>query len=268
MENGFTFNGQHSLYDFGLIAIRAKKRTICASSDVVSYAISGMDGTLSYGDQRSADEYTETVNLYANHALSTQEAATRLWRQVVSWLMCGRRQLIWDSEPNKYVVAEVTGIVGEASGWVDEGLSVTIKVQPHLYSLRANTAQKTLEAAGTHLMSISIDGDMPAPISFEMMNSGTRRLDGCRINVSGAITEVAGLALATGETLMIDSSYPLDVSVKRADETREPVFSRCLHCELLRGVGATTIAITPLYDEAAQGTVGASVTVSAQGVWR
>lgn len=268
MENGFTFNGQHSLYDFGLIAIRAKKRTICASSDVVSYAISGMDGTLSYGDQRSADEYTETVNLYANHALSTQEAATRLWRQVVSWLMCGRRQLIWDSEPNKYVVAEVTGIVGEASGWVDEGLSVTIKVQPHLYSLRANTAQKTLEAAGTHLMSISIDGDMPAPISFEMMNSGTRRLDGCRINVSGAITEVAGLALATGETLMIDSGYSLDVSVKRADGTRESVFAHCLHCELLRGVGATTIAITPLYDDAEPGTVGASVTVSAQGVWR
>lgn len=145
MENGFTFNGQHSLYDFGLIAIRAKKRTICASSDVVSYAISGMDGTLSYGDQRSADEYTETVNLYANHALPTQEAATRLWRQVVSWLMCGRRQLIWDSEPDKYAMAEVTGVVGEASGWVDEGLSVTFKVQPHLYSLRTNSAQKRLK---------------------------------------------------------------------------------------------------------------------------
>ena len=247
MENGFTFNGQHSLYDFGLIAIRAKKRTICAGSDVVSYSVSGMDGTLSYGDQRSADEYTETVNLYANHALPTQEAATLLWRQVVSWLMCGRRQLIWDSEPDKYAMAEVTGVVGEASGWVDEGLSVTFKVQPHLHSLRANFAQKALEAAGTNLMAIAIDGDMPAPISFEMLNTGTRRLDGCRINVSGAIVEV---------------------SVKRADETREPVFSRCLHCELLRGVGATTIAITPLYDEAAQGTIGTAVTVSAQGVWR
>ena len=165
-------------------------------------------------------------------------------------------------------MAEVTGIVGEASGWVDEGLSVTFKVQPHLYSLRMNSAQKTLEAAGTHLMSILIDGDMPAPISFEMLNAGARRLDGCRINVSGAITEVSGLALATGEALMIDSGYPLDVSVKRADGTRESVFSHCLHCELLRGVGATTIAITPLYDEAEQGTVGASVTVSAQGVWR
>jgi len=162
----------------------------------------------------------------------------------------------------------VTGIVGEASGWVDEGLSVTFKVQPHLYSLRTNSAQKTLEAAGTHLMSILIDGDMPAPISFEMLNAGARRLDGCRINVSGAITEVSGLALATGEALMIDSGYPLDVSVKRADGTRESVFAHCLHCELLRGVGATTIAITPLYDEAEQGTVGASVTVSVQGVWR
>ena len=185
MENGFTFNGQHSLYDFGLIAIRAKKRTICAGSDVVSYSVSGMDGTLSYGDQRSADEYTETVNLYANHALPTQEAATLLWRQVVSWLMCGRRQLIWDSEPDKYAMAEVTGVVGEASGWVDEGLSVTFKVQPHLHSLRANFAQKALEAAGTNLMAIAIDGDMPAPISFEMLNTGTRRLDGCRINEIG-----------------------------------------------------------------------------------
>ena len=67
---------------------------------------------------------------------------------------------------------------------------------------------------------------------------------------------------------MIDSGYPLDVSVKRADGTRESVFSHCLHCELLRSVGATTIAITPLYDEAAQGTIGTAVTVSAQGVWR
>ena len=77
-------------------------------------------------------------------------------------------------------------------------------------------------------MAIAIDGDMPAPISFEMLNTGTRRLDGCRINVSGAIVEVSGLALATGETLLIDSSYPLDVSVKRADETREPVFFRAV----------------------------------------
>lgn len=265
MDNGFTFDGQHSLVDWGVIAIRDKKRPISAPGQTLSYAIGGLQGTLAFGDAVTLQEYTAAVTLYAAHPLDSETAATALWRQLTAWLCVGRRPLIWDSEPDKYVMAEVTNLSGEKSSWVEEGLKVTFRMQPELRGVECASTRLSIRSTERCTGQLRIDSGLDAPICLRLTNAGAATVTGLTVSAGGRSVELSGFSLGKGDALALNMETPVDATLVRGNGTQENALPFAQRFERLTGRGTVALAAQVTAEGNA---VDLLLQATARGIWR
>lgn len=263
MDNGFCFDGKHSLNDWGVIAIKDKKRTIAAPGEVLSYRVGGLQGTVAFKDQQNLREYNVPVKLYAERDLGSETAATQLWRQLAEWLMAGRRKLIWDSEPDKYLLAECTELVGDPSDWIEEGLKVTFKVQPGLRSVQPDRLQMEIAGGDWHDGTMYVDSGLPAPVELRVINTGVSAITGVCAVVGARGVRLEGLTLEAKDTLLISMEVPAGAEILHPDGTTENALPHALLFERLEARGTTAVSV-----KVEGGDARAEAVMTARGVWR
>ena len=266
MDNGFTFDGRHSLRDMGLIAIRDKKRVIAAGGSVVSYAIGGRQGTMAYGDQQTLQEYSRAVTLYDAGILGSETAATARWHQAVAWLTVGRRKLVWDDDPGLYVPAEVTEMVGDDSSWLEEGLRVTFRLQPLRRSMDRDTAETVIADGDSHAVALQAVSQLPAPVCADITVQGSQHLTGAEITLGSRAIVLRDMDAAPGDVVRISTEEPAGADILRGGKVLTSALPCAERFELLEGVGA----LSPVIRLSFAGASGASAScvLSARGVWR
>lgn len=251
----------------GVIAIRDSKRIISSPCEVYSYAVGGMYGTVALGDRQKLQEYNQVVRLCAGDFLGTQTIATARWRQLVAWLTVGRRRLVWDSEPDKYIMAEVTDITGDSTGWVEEGLKVTLKCQPVLRSVFPRVARASITDGAAHEIALPVQTMLPAPVDVTVRVSGQAALSGCALTVGGAVVKFEGMSIPPGNALNIGMEYPAGAEILHADGRQESALPYCISFGRLQA-SAPTIMQVQLTFASASHAGSATVETSVRGVWR
>ncbi len=268
MDNGFWFDSRHSLDDMGVIAIRDKKRTVSAPGEVRSYAVGGMQGDLAFGDSMELKPYTQVVRLYADVPLDTDTAATAKWRELVAWLGVGRCPLVWDCEPDKQIMAEVVDYTGDPSGWVDEGLKVTLKCQPLMRSVTPMRTTISIDYMPPDSVTLPIDTMLPAPLDISIKVLGACTLDALIIRVGDSIVRATGLGVGTGETLRIRMEYPCGAEIIRQDGSVEMALKYFTSFQRLEAVNGDQLTLVPIMSAENTEEISAEVTIEARGVWR
>ncbi len=251
--------------DFGVIAIRDKKRPISAPGQTLSYAIGGVPGTLGFGDAITLQEYTATVTLYGASPLESETAATALWRQLAAWLCVGRRPLIWDSEPDKYVMAEVTNLSGEKGSWVEEGLKVTFRMQPELRSVKCDSKQLRITGTGCCTGQLRINSGLDAPICLRLTNAGAATVTGLTVSAGGRSVALSGFSLGQGDALALNMETPVDATIHRGNGTVENALPYAQRFERLTGRGTVELAAQVTAEGEA---VNLLLQTTARGIWR
>lgn len=267
MDNGFWFDGRHSLRDMGVIAIRDSKRIISAPGETYSYAAGGVHGTVVFSDRQNLSEYNQAVRLYADAFMPSQTDATAMWRKLAAWLTPGRRRLIWDSEPDKYIMAEVTDITGDSTDWTEEGLKITFKCQPVLRSVFPKAARATIADGKVHEIALPVSTMLPAPVEIAIQVAGQAALSGCVLMVQGGAVKFEDLSVKPGERLSIAMEHPAGAEILRTGGQRENALPYCTSFSRLE-VSAPAKMQAQLIFAPAGSAGSATVEVSVRGVWR
>lgn len=266
IDNNFSFAGRHCLTDMGLIYVPTATRPIIAPRSVVSYTIGGMSGTQAYGDESIAEAYQETGVLYSAGDLRSETEARELWRRVAAWLTIGRRQLIWDSEPDYYIMAEATQLHMSEYGWLDGGLQVTWLCQPYHWErhLQVLAQAELTTAAPAMTAQLHAETGRPAPVTVSVDVTGTALLTGLEVSVGSKRVSLSKMALAGGETLEISMEHPIGATITHLDGNVESALPCMTRLDVLEipadGVAASATA-------AFSGAGQAIVRLSARGCW-
>jgi phage-related protein len=156
-EINFSFDGKHCLRDFGCIYVAKKGRSVSPASSFRTFEIAGHSGTVTFGDDRTHELLRHAGTLYLLDTPPTLTAAQRIYRRVSAWLKARRRPLIWDYEPDKYLLCEVeAGVTFEDAGWIDGGLDITLQCQPFAYALQLDEARVALGSDGSASMAVPL----------------------------------------------------------------------------------------------------------------
>ena len=231
-ETGFSFNGVHSRRDMGLIYVEKDGHIAIPEIKRNSYSIAGMSGTLLLSGE-VWQPFTLEGTLVPADEPATQAQAQALLRRILSWLTAGRKQLIFDYEPDVYYMAELAGTSKwSLKNWFGGELSIKFLVQPTAYSVMANTA--TLNIGGSAstaslggslrtlarsampvdmnagaAIHLKVDTDQPTGLTLTVENNGTAPI--ASVGVEGI--QIDGLELATGQRLTIDTNPPASVTI-------------------------------------------------------
>lgn len=266
IDNNFAFDGQHCLTDYGLIYVPSATRPTIAPRSVVSYTIDGMSGTQAYGDQHIAQTYTETGVLYYTGDLRSETEARALWRRIAAWLCAGRRQLIWDSEPDRYVIAEVSQLRDGKFAWVESGLQVTWLCQPYHWDrqLQSTSVQLTSDTPSA-AVTLHVETSQPAPMTITAAVDGSASLTALEISMSDKRVSLTGMAIAPGESLQVQMEYPIGATVTTADGSTQSAMACMEQLDVLAvPAGGAEVSVTASFD----GDGGAvTVALAARGCW-
>ena len=267
IDNNFTFDGRHCLSDMGLIYVPAPTRNLIAPRRVVSYAVGGQSGTVAFGDASVADEYQITGVLYSAGDLRSETEARALWRRVAAWLTVGRRQLIWDSEPERYIIAEVVQLPMSEYGWLDGGLQVTWLCQPYSWERHLQIAAQTELTVEYPTMAaqLHMETGRPAPVTVQVDVTGTAALTGLEIIVGGKRVSLTGMELVGGVELEITMEHPIGATVTWLDGSQSsalPYMEKLEELQIPSGGADASVTATFAGDGGA-----AVVRIAARGCW-
>lgn len=267
IDNNFTFDDRHCLTDYGLIYVPAATRALIAPRSVVSYTIDGVSGTQAFGDDNTAQEYQETGVLYYVGDLPSDTEARALWRRIAAWLTAGRRQLTWDSEPDRYVVAEVQQLHQGKYGWLDGGLQVTWLIQPYTWDRQLQKQQITLTSASPSGLSVlHVDTGRPTPLTITAVVGGSANLTELEILLGSKIVRLAGMSCKPGETLQIRMDQPI-IGAEITDSAGG-VVSAMQYMEALDflevSAGGAAVHVSAAFSSSGG---SAEVTIAARGCW-
>lgn len=213
--NNITFDGYHCRDHMGLIYVPDKPEPIISPQRVYSYSIGGAPGTAAFADQHVMEEYNLSGTFYPARDIDNEVEARRLWRGIAQWLGVGRRKLVMDSEPDKYIVAEVQTMDNDEYGWIDGGLHVTWLCQPGHWVLHPDVLELTV--AGSVSSEWYVETSLPAPVDAVIINSGSVAITSASITVGGKRVVFEGMELLAGERLDIAMTTPIGASITAED---------------------------------------------------
>ncbi len=220
--NNITFDGLHCLADMGLIYVPASTKPIVAPQRVYSYTIGGAPGTAAYGDQQTLMEYQMTGVFYPADDLANEIEARRLWRRIAQWLGVGRRHLILDSEPDKYIIAEVLSMDNDEYGWIDGGLQVTWLCQPYHWAVKPEEIELQIDGkdtllAGVGVTSWYVETALPAPVDATITNDGTNTITMAGVRVGDKRVQFRDMELLPGERIELSMMVPIGAVIVAED---------------------------------------------------
>lgn len=255
-ENGFTFGGEHSYNNYGLMyQEKDAGHTAIPQIRRNEYQVAGQSGTLLLPGQEHR-VMTFSGTLYPHDEPRTQMDAQALIRRVQKWLTAGRRQLIWDYEPQVYYLAQLSK-AGEWSlkNWFGGQLDIAFEAQPYAYAVQESVF--TGSGSGEIEIQASMSTLWDAPAVIRITNTGSAALTGVSINDGQIAFE--GLNLAQDSVLTISSEVPIGAHAGASAENALP------HCTAFRPLalkqGANTVTV------AATGATAVSIEIRARGRW-
>ena len=256
-EINFSFGGKHCLTDFGCIYVEKSGHVISPAATLNTYEISGLSGTIRM-DGTVYQPITFTGNLFfAKDPPSQAEAQERL-RAISRWLLSGRQWLVFDYEPDRYYLAEVT-----ASGkwtyadWIEGGLSVEFTAQPFAFNVQASEATTTLTGDAADVPLVAVTGEA-APLIISVTNTGTAALTAFTASCGGKAIAMEGMNLAAGASMVISMEPPIGAE----DGDGNSVMQYATQFDYMTvAEGKNTVTCNAAFDGA--GT--AAVTISARG---
>lgn len=259
-ETGFTFLGKHSLNDFGMIYVEKDGHPAIPQPVWNEYEIAGSDGTILF-DGEAWKPMIFQGTLYPHDERATQADAQQMLRDVQGWLTGGRGQLIFDYEPDKYYIAQLTKQSGwSLKNWFGGELGISFQAQPHARSVLATEKTVTVTEGVTETFRMATL--RPAPMDIHVAVSGTAALTGIRItsNYTGVV-RFTGMNVQPESEFTVTCETPIDA---RIDGT----FSGLPYCRefsrLMATGGSNRVGIVPTYS----GSGGEiTVTMRARGVW-
>jgi len=261
VECNFTFDGRHCLRDFDCFYIFNKSRPVSPDSIFRTFEISGADGDLIYGDDRTHEVVKHKGTLYLMHTPGSDAAAMRIYRQIGAWLKAGRRRLTWDFEPDKYLLAEISaGTDYTESGWPDGGLDIEIRCQPKAYDLQEAVVSATITDAAAHALALPLYTGEPAPVCCDITNTGTAAITEATVAVGDrqAIFNKEFM-LAAGETLRINMEAPIDATIGDAS-----ALDKTTRFDYLTASGPATVTVALTFGS---GSGQATAKAHARGRW-
>ena len=256
-ETGFTFNGVHSRGDMGLIYAEKDGHVMTPRIRRNAYEIAGVSGTILL-DGEARDPIVFRGTLYPANERGTQAEAQTLLRSVGKWLTAGRKQLIFDYEPDKYYLAEISRETEwSLKNWFGGEIGIRFEAQPFAYAV--TPASRTVESSDT-TVAIELDvatGEL-APLQLTVANTGVAPITGVTL---GSSVVLSGMSLATGQALTISMEPPIGATIGQASAMQyatafTPIF---LHN------GSNTMTVLLTYGSG--NSKGARITASARGRW-
>ncbi len=255
-ETGFTFNGTHSRRDMGLIYAEKDGHIMTPRIRRNAYEIAGVSGTLLL-DGETRDTITFRGTLYPAIERGTQGEAQTLLRSVASWLTAGRKQLIFDYEPDRYYMAEISRETEwSLKNWFGGEIGIRFEAQPFAYSTAESTASAATTGANVAL-ELTLATGLPAPVRIAVANTGSAPITGLWVDDEIGFS---GMSLTGGQTLEIDMEPPVGARIETVNAL--PWAFRFAPKTAVDGGNVIVAGFT--WGEGAR---GASVTISARGRW-
>ena len=261
-EINFSFDGLHCLRDFGCFYVEKSGHPVAPAKMPNEYEIAGLSGTVRMEGQ-TYDPLKFAGSLYFTTDPPTQAAAQEMLRKISAWLLAGRRRLIFDYEPTRFYLAEVTASSKWSySDWMEGGLDIEFEAQPFAYNVDENTASKATTAASNTLTLIATTGE-PAPLKVTVKNTGTAAITGVTVTAGGKKAELTkALNIAAGSSLTIDMEPPIGAVYGNGDSAL-PCAKRFDYIALPDGPNVINVALAY-----GSGTSGAAITASVRGRYK
>ena len=261
-ETGFTFNGEHSYNNYGLIySEKDAGHAIIPQIRRNEYQIAGQSGSVLFaGEEYQVMSFSGT--LYPHEEYETQADAQQLIRRVQAWLTAGRCPLIFDYEPTRYYMAQLSKqSAWSLKNWFGGEIGITFEAQPFAYDVMES------EWTGTGSTSITLSPGMvtlqPAPAVIEITNTDAAQLTGVTVSLDSVQKIVfSGLTVAENGILRISSETPIGATVTASGSTQD-VMAKCTKFSpITLSAGVHTVAIALTYGT---GNKAASVKLKARG---
>ena len=255
----FTFDGKHCYHDFGMVWIFSQRPASPEQQDP-GIAIGGMSGTVRF---ESDDEEPVYLPMELSGKLCpmseppSQHDAWQRWHEITAWLRAGRRELIFDSDPDRRYLAEVLGeIVWDDSSWDEGELQVTFLIQPYAEDVREKRQVMELTASGE--LELVLTGNRNSPVNFEILNTGSSTLMGCHITVGKHEVSLNRMSVAHGSVLRVNMQPPIGAEI----ESSAGIINALPYADrfnYLRGKGHVRAKVVLTYN-ASGGTVAVTMT--------
>ena len=253
-ETGFTFDGRHSRRDLGLIYAEKDGHIAIPEIKRNSYSIAGMSGTLLLAGE-AWQPFNLEGTLYPAIEPATQADAQDLLRSVSAWLTAGRNRLIFDYEPGKFYLAELSAASKwSLKNWFGGELQVRWLAQPFAYNVEEDTATANVTSGGTKTLSLRAYTGVPAPLKLTVRNTGSATIT--RVSCGGITLE--GMSISAGQTLTIDSEPPAGAKIGSSNALP---YATAFQPYMVNN-GNNTIYVSLTFGS---GTAGATITASARG---
>ena len=263
IQSGFRFGGKHCMHDFGLLFVEdSGGRAVTHARQINEYQIAGASGTIRFPGE-AFETATLSGSLFPLESPADEAAAQALMRQVDAWLYGPRDRLIFDYEPDKYRLAEVTGeSKWSYSDWMDGGLEIEFIIQPFAYALFPTTAGGTVTDEAVY--DFTVPGTEDAPLTATITDQGTSALTGATITLGGKSWIFEDLDIAQAGGITISCEPPIGAAVIQGGQT-ENAMPHAAQFDLLAGHGALTAGVALTFEG---GSGSATVQLSARARWK
>ena len=261
-ETGFSFNGIHSRNDMGLIYAEKDGHAVIPKISRNEYRIAGMSGTVLLPGE-TWDTLTFEGTLYPAEERATQAEAQAMLRNVAAWLTAGRAPLIFDYEPDKFYLAQLSDRTRwSLKNWFGGELGVKFDAQPYAYAVTETYGQKTAASNASQTVHLDLSTGLMAPVRLETENTGEATITRVRMGTS---VDLNGLELLTGDKIVIDFEPPMGAVIVRADTTVENALPYAAAFEPVYAVnGSNSVSVRVTHGS---GTKRAVHQVYARGRW-
>lgn len=254
-ESGFSFGEKHSYNNMSMMYQEKDAGHQATPAPVRNeYRIAGQSGSVLFPGE-TYQTITFSGTLYPHDEPRTQADAQAMIRRVQEWLDSGRQKLVFDYEPDKYYLAQLSkGSQWSLKNWFGGQLDIVFEAQPFAYAVHESVFTATGGAAIT--MTPGMVTLQPAPAKIKITNTGSAALTGVNIN-SGQLV-FTGLSIAQNHYLEISCDVPIGAMT---DGTTNALPKCSAFSPLLLESGENTVVITTT------GATAVSVEIRARGRW-
>lgn len=195
IEPGFSFDGQHS-DDFALNCLTVKRTMLPTSTDVF-VNIPGRPGAWHFPMEPGDRSVVVTAGVEGVDETDLIQKVSA----IAAWLRpLGRKELIFDVDPDWYFSAVVTN-PGDIAKSLDLGQwDIEFAAEPYLYALQETSASASLGASAT----ITNAGDIETPARVVIAATGGAGITNPSVTLGGYTFSIVG-SIPNGQSLVVDA---------------------------------------------------------------
>ncbi len=255
-ETGFTFDGKHSYGNFGFMYSEKDAGHQAMPAPVRNeYQIAGQSGSVLFpGETHQVMTFSGT--LYPHDEPRTQMDAQARIRAVQAWLGSGRKRLIFDYEPDKYYLAQLTQrSQWSLKNWFGGQLDITFEAQPYAYAVHESVFTVNAQT-GVVTMTPGMVTLQPAPAVIRITN--LTEYETRAVNINAGQIAFEGLQIQQNHYIEISCEAPIGATFDGTDNALPycTAFS-----PLLLGPGENTVLVAWDYSPTVQ------IDIRARGRW-